>query len=155
MRRESPSAPAVTAVSVRRVKLDAPVAASVRRSPAVSLRTSPTDIPSTPRAMTIPKIVAQPMTADELGWSFFDSTESCVVDAASSAPLIWAAVKGCDPWTSQAPGLVWMWNLRRACSVMTVFGADVPVGSAPTSWITGCATQPAAAVQVPPLPPDA
>ena len=47
--------------------------------------------------MTIPKIVAQPMTADEVGWSFFDSTESCVVDAASSALLIWAAVKGCVP----------------------------------------------------------
>ena len=60
--------------------------------------------------MTIPKIVAQPMTADEVGWSFFDSTESCVVDAASSALLIWAAVKGCVPWTSQSVVLAWMWN---------------------------------------------
>ena len=42
-------------------------------------------MPSTPRAITIPKIVAQVMTANEVGWSFFDSTESCVVDAASSA----------------------------------------------------------------------
>ena len=47
--------------------------------------------------MTIPKIVAQVMTADELGWSFFASTESWAVDAASSALLIWAAVKGWDP----------------------------------------------------------
>lgn len=31
----------------------------------------------------MPKIVAHPMTAEELGWSFFDSTESWVVDAAS------------------------------------------------------------------------
>ena len=29
---------------------------------------------------------------------------------------------------------VWM-----ACSVITVLGADVPDGSAPTSWITGLA----------------
>ena len=29
-----------------------------------------------------------------------------------------------------------------ACSVITVFGADVPLGSAPTSWITGLARQP-------------
>ncbi len=62
--------------------------------------------------MTIPKIVAQPMTADELGWSFFDSTESCVVDAVSSALLIWAAVKGWVPWTSQSVVVVWMWNSR-------------------------------------------
>ena len=55
----------MTAVSVRRVKLDAPAAVSVRRSLDVSLRTSPTDIPRTPRAMTIPKTVAQPMTADD------------------------------------------------------------------------------------------
>src|SRR5580698_7187033 len=66
----NPSAPAVTAVNVRRVLLDAPVAASVRRSLAVSLLTRPTDIPRTPRAMTIPKIVAELTTADELGSSF-------------------------------------------------------------------------------------
>ena len=60
--------------------------------------------------MTIPKIVAQVMTADDDGSSFFDSTESCVVDAASSAPLIWEAVKGCDPWISQSVVVAWMWN---------------------------------------------
>ena len=125
-------------------------------------------MPSTPRAMTIPKIVAQVMTADEVGWSFFASTESCDVDAASSALLIWAAVKGWDPCTNQSVVLAWMWNSRIACSVITVFGADVPLGSAPTSWITGCARQPVAAVQLwedaappgapgalPDLPPDA
>ena len=114
-------------------------------------------MPSTPRAITIPKIVAQVMTADELGWSFFASTESCVVDAASSALLIWEAVKGCDPWTSQSFVVAWMWNSRIACSVITVFGADVPLGSAPTSWITGLARQPVAAVQLwdgPPPGPD-
>ncbi len=106
-------------------------------------------MPSTPRAMTIPKIVAQVMTADEVGWSFFASTESCVVDAASSALLICDAVKGWDPCTSQLVVVDWMWNSRMACSVITVFGADVPVGSAPTSWITGLARQPVAAVQLP------
>ena len=124
------------------------MAASVRRSFAVSLRTRPTDIPSTPRAITIPKIVAELITADDVGWSFFDSTESCVVDAASSALLICAAVKGCAPCTSQSLVLGWMWNSRIACSVITVFGALVPNGSAPTSWITGWARQPVAGVQL-------
>ena len=34
-----------------------------------------------------------------------------------------------------------------ACSVITVFGAEVPLGSAPISWMTGLARQPDAAVQ--------
>ena len=42
-------------------------------------------MPSTPRAITIAKIVAQVVTASELGSSFFDSTVSCAVEAASSA----------------------------------------------------------------------
>ena len=95
----------------------------------------------------MPKIVAQPMTANEVGWSFFASTESCVVDAASSALLIWAAVKGWVPWISQSFVVAWMWNSRIACSVITVFGAEVPPGSAPTSWITGSARQLVAAEQ--------
>ncbi len=132
---------------MRRVLLDAPVAASVRRSLAVSLRTSPTDIPRTPRATTIPNIVAQLITAEEDGWSFFASTESWLVEAVSSAPLIWAPVKACAPCTNQSLVSVWRWNSRTACSVITVLGADVPLGSAPTSWITGWARQPDAAVQ--------
>ena len=43
--------------------------------------------------------------------------------------------------------VAWMWNSCMACSVITVFGADVPLGRAPTSWMTGCARQFAAAVQ--------
>ncbi len=70
----------------------------------------PTDIPSTPRAITIPKIVAQVMTANDVGWSFFDSTESCVVEAASCALAIWEALKACVPWTSQSVVVAWMWN---------------------------------------------
>ena len=32
-------------------------------------------------------------------------------------------------------------NSRMACSVITVFGAEVPEGSAPVSWIGGLARQ--------------
>ena len=81
------------------------------------------------------------MTADDDGWAFFDSTESCVVDAASSALLIWAAVKGWLPWTNQSDVFAVMWNSRIACSVITVFGAETPAGSAPTSWMTGFRTR--------------
>jgi hypothetical protein len=39
-----------------------------------------------------------------------------------------------------------MWNSFVACSVITVFGAEVPVGKAPSSWITGSARQSVAAL---------
>ena len=42
---------------------------------------------------------------------------------------------------SQPAVLVVRWNWRTACSVITVFGADVPDGSALTSWIFGFARQ--------------
>ncbi len=42
---------------------------------------------------------------------------------------------------SQPAALVVRWNWRTACSVITVFGADVPDGSALTSWIFGFARQ--------------
>lgn len=63
----------------------------------------------------MPKIVAQLMTAAEVGWSFFASMESWAVDAATSALLIWAAVKGCDPRISQLAGLAVIWNCLIAC----------------------------------------
>src|SRR6266536_1993047 len=53
------SAPAVAPVRVRRVVLLAPAAARVRRSFAVSLRISPTVIPSTPSARRMPAAVDQ------------------------------------------------------------------------------------------------
>ena len=46
-------------------------------------------------------------------------------------------MKGCAPSTNQSVVLSEMWSLRIACSVITVFGAEVPLGSAPISWITG------------------
>ena len=51
------SAPAVAAVSARRVLRRAPAAVSVRRSRAVSLRISPTVMASTPRAIVMPAAV--------------------------------------------------------------------------------------------------
>ena len=67
--------------------------------------------------------------------------------------LIWAAVNGWVPWTSQSCVFDWMWNSRMACSVITVFGAEVPNGSAPTSWTTGFARHCVAAVQPEDEPP--
>jgi hypothetical protein len=52
------SAKAVAAVSSRRVRLPAPVAVSVRRSRAVSLRMRPTDMARMPSARAIPNAVA-------------------------------------------------------------------------------------------------
>ncbi len=41
----------------------------------------------------MPKSVAQLTIVEPEGMSFLDSTWSCAVDAVSSAPLIWAALK--------------------------------------------------------------
>ncbi len=57
----------MAAVRVRRVLLLAPVAASVRRSPAVSLRIKPTLIAKMHSARAIPKMVAQLITAEDEG----------------------------------------------------------------------------------------
>ena len=43
---------------------------------------------------------------------------------------------------SQPEVMTWRWNWWTAGSVITVLGADVPEGSALTSWITGLARQP-------------
>jgi hypothetical protein len=43
---------------------------------------------------------------------------------------------------------IWMWNFCMACPEMTVFGAEVPLGKAPISWITGCARQSVATVHL-------
>ena len=58
---------------LRRVNALAPVAVSVRRSPAVSLRMRPTLIASTPRARTMPKTVAQLLISADVGSEFFVS----------------------------------------------------------------------------------
>src|ERR1700722_18780830 len=62
--------------------------------------------------------------------------------AVSLAFVICAAVGLCGARMSQPWGLTLLLrpSVRMACSVMTVFGAEVPAGSAPTSWITGFCT---------------
>ena len=86
---------------LRLVVLLAPVAVSVRRSPAASLRMRLTLMANTPRASAIPNTVAQLMMSDEDGASFFDST--VIPDAAATcrASSICAAVNGLDDWSSQ------------------------------------------------------
>src|SRR4030095_11755062 len=63
------SAPAVEAVSVRRVLLVAPVAVRVRRSPAASPRISPTVMARAPIARSIPAAVGPPRDRTRAGWS--------------------------------------------------------------------------------------
>ncbi|HCU92859.1 MAG TPA: hypothetical protein DHU96_09015 [Actinobacteria bacterium] len=69
------------------------------------------------------------------------STVSPAAAAACWAALIWPAVSEPGVWMSQPAVVVVRWNWRTACSVITVFGADVPAGSALTSWIFGSARQ--------------
>ena len=61
--------------------------------------------------------------------------------AVSLASVICAAVGGCGAWISQPETLVCRPRAWMPCSVITVLGAEVPDGSAPTSWITGLARQ--------------
>src|SRR5580693_714978 len=139
----SASAPAVTPVMVRRVQLLAPVAARVRRSLAVSLRLRPTDMARMPSASTTPNTVAQLMMSAEVGMLFLVSMDIPATAAVCRALVICVAVGGFGVWTNQpTTSLVpVMCRVRMACSVITVLGADVPDGSAPTPWITGLATQ--------------
>ena len=62
-----PSAAAVAAVIARRVAPLAPVAVSVRRSGAVSLRIRPTDMASTLSAITMPAAMARSVKSLRLG----------------------------------------------------------------------------------------
>ncbi len=55
--------------------------------------------------------------------------------------VIWAAVSPPGAWISQPAVVAVNLNSRMACSVITVFGAEVPEGSAPISWIGGLARQ--------------
>jgi hypothetical protein len=50
---------------------------------------------------------------------------------------ICAAVGGWFVTMNQPASEVCRWSVRIACSVITVFGADVPEGSEPTYWIVG------------------
>src|SRR5437764_9205303 len=139
-----PSAPAVAAVRLRRVLLLAPVAARVRRSLAVSLRIRPTLMARMASARAIPNTVAQSMIVADVGTLDLVSTLMLADAAARLALWICALVSGLAVWISQPAtpaGPVCRPSVRMACSVIRVLGADVPDGSALTSWIGGVARQ--------------
>ena len=132
-------APAVAAVRVRRVELLAPVAARVRRSLAVSLRMRPTVMARMPRARTIPKAVAQLMISDEVGALVLglDGHAAPRPRSTGAADLGGGERMRALDQPTRRDGL--QAELVTACSVITVLGAEVPDGRAPTSWITGLA----------------
>ena len=133
--------PAVTAVRLRRVRELAPVAVSVRSSLAVSLRMRPTLMARTPRARAMPKTVAQFTISADVGSSFFDSMLRSAAAASELALVSWAWVIGLLARIIQPSRLFWLarCSRRSALSVITVFGADVPMGSWLSSWTTGWA----------------
>jgi len=67
-------------------------------------------------------------------------TVSMLAPAAAAvcvAFVIWVAVSPPGAWISQPAVVAVNLSCRMACSVITVFGAEVPEGSAPISWIGG------------------
>ena len=133
------SPPAVTAVRLRRVRELAPVAVSVRSSLAVSLRMRPTLMARTPRASAMPKTVAQFTISADVGASFFDSVLRSAEAASELALVSCVEVIGLLVRIIQPLRLFWSarCSRRSALSVITVLGADVPVGSWLSSWTTG------------------
>ena len=129
----------MTAVRLRRVRELAPVAVSVRNSLAVSLRMRPTLMARMPRASAMPKTVAQFTISADVGASFFDSMLRSVEAASELALVSCAEVIGLFVRIIQPPRLFWSarCSRRSALSVITVLGADVPVGSWLSSWTTG------------------
>src|SRR6516225_12389613 len=129
---------------LRRVRELAPVAARVRRSLAASLRIRPMLIARMASARTMPNTVAQSMIVADVGTLDLVSTDMFAAPAATCALWICALVSGLAVWISQPAtlsGPVCRPSVRMACSVITVLGADVPDGSALTSWIEGLAMQ--------------
>src|SRR5262249_25872427 len=124
---------AVVAVMVRRARPLAPVAARVRRSLAVSLRIRPTLMARMASARTMPNTVAQLIMVADVGALDLVSTVMPAAPAASLASWICAAVSGVAVWISHPAAKGLRWNFWTACSVMRVFGADVPDGRALTS----------------------
>src|SRR5215471_16800504 len=140
-------AAAVAAVIIRRVMPLAPVAVSVRRSGAVSLRIRPTDPASTLSAITMPSAVAPSAKSSRLGLEVSVWTCTSLAFPNCRTALSCVAVSGAGAWISHPCRLGCMWYLLTAYSVSTVFGADVPLGRLPTVAIAGLARQPLLSVQ--------
>ena len=122
----SASAPAVAAEMARRAVLPAPVAVSVRRSLAVSLRSRPTLMARMPRASRMPKAVATSRMSADAGMLLRASTVRAVAAAVCWAVLIWLAVSEPGVWMSQpargdgqvelAHGVLGDHGVRRRCA---------------------------------------
>src|SRR5258706_9328588 len=94
-----------------------------------------------PSASTTPKIVAAPVTCVYDGMLLTVSMLAPAVAAVCLAFVTWAAVSPSGAWISQPAVVAMKLNCRMACSVITVFGAEVPDGSALVSWMGGLARQ--------------
>jgi hypothetical protein len=84
------------------------------------------------------------MIVADVGTLDLVSTDMPAAPAATCALWICALVSGLAVWMNQpstSPGPVCRPSVRTACSVITVLGADVPEGSALTSWIGGLVRQ--------------
>src|SRR4029077_3544370 len=108
---------------------------------AVSLRTRPMLMARMPSASTSSKIVAASVVCVSDGMLLMVSMLAPAVAAVCLAFVIWVAVSPPGAWISQPDVVAVNLNSRMACSVITVFGAEVPEGSAPISWIGGLARQ--------------
>src|SRR5580658_10473966 len=94
-----------------------------------------------PSASAMPKIVATAVICVNDGMLLTVSMLAPAVAAICVALMIWVAVSPAGAWISQPAVVAVRLYARMACSVITVFGAEVPEGSAPISWIGGLARQ--------------
>jgi hypothetical protein len=132
----------ITAISGMPARIHTSSATGTLPRLAVSLRTRPMLIARMPSASTMPKMVATSVIcATTVICASTVSMLAPAVGAVCLALVIWVAVSPPSPWISQPAVVAVNLNSRMACSVITVFGAEVPAGRAPISWIGGLARQ--------------
>ena len=124
----SARAPAVALVIARRVRRDAPIAASVRRSLALSLRIRPTDMASTPSAISIPAAVAPLLICENPSSPDLVSSVPPAAATAERVELIWTAVSGSGVCTSQPLSSIVACRAWTACMVRTRVRRRGPAG---------------------------
>src|SRR6266542_3553472 len=121
--RQASSQLAVAAVSVRRILLVAPVAVRVRRSPALSLRISPTVIARIASARRAPAAVAIAIGFAYEGLARWTSIVRPALAARSRAAVICLLVNGRLDSISQPDGICFQPWRRRPSRVMNEDGA--------------------------------